>query len=306
MNKKILLIGSLLTPLITFSCTHTSPPEPSKPDPGPEPVTPYEQEKPSLIEKEPWEVRRNYEILDVDPAREPIAFEKVQNMYQDIYNKYKDFTKINIFVPQSWTWRNGKQVNIYRWQGEDGKRIDTFNITFFSGSYEQLSEVNESKPWRFGPLKITTREEFDKYIINRFKELNPYKDFNKDSQVKKLFEELYLDNNDVYELLKDNNIYIHETSKTKHDLYDGYLIPTYDENEVTINYIRDFRKYDNGYLIRPAVYNPDPALWWEVYIIKKSKNVKYHNIYRNDYETYGSYSQRLEKWFKEEFEKKFN
>ncbi|VEU62671.1 hypothetical protein [Mycoplasmopsis bovirhinis] len=305
MNKKILLIGSLLTPLITFSCTHTSPPEPSKPKP--DPVPPLKKPNISDLDKGIWErASDNKILLDVDPSKEANAFEQTYDMYNAVYSKYKQFTKIDIFAPKDWIKSNGSEIKEERKQKQS---IYPFNLTFFHNSFDYLRDKNvlEYLPIA-SAVKITNKDQFDKYIINRFKELNPHEDFNQDSQIKKLFEELYLDNQDVYQVLEENNIYIHKTGRPTHYRYDEMIIPTYDENQVTINIVYDFLLNGSSYMVVPtsAEVNTNPPTYWIVYLIKKSNNIKYHQIFREYGEKYESYKQRFEKWFKEEFEKKFS
>lgn len=296
-NKKLISLSisiSLLTPLIALACTAKVTKKPNKPS---DKAT--EQKEKELLKLANGKTK--LEKPKVDISKEPNASRQVKEIYDAIFLKYQEFTKIKVFAPKSYLNSNRNEIK-YQYRQKDS---NTFNATFFKDVSENLYDSNYVKNQESNrPIKISSKTHFDQYIINRFKELNTYGDFNDDLQIKSLFEELYLNNQDVYQLLQENNIYIYQTSKDNYKPEGEFIVPLYKENKLTINILYDLERSDLNPTPKPLEYAPPSEVavqYWEVFVVKKTQSIEYNKIARDNYESVALYKQRLEKWFEEEF-----
>ncbi|WP_157771792.1 hypothetical protein [Mycoplasmopsis bovirhinis] len=170
--------------------------------------------------------------------------------------KYKNLVKLATFIPPIWLDNNGRIKQNYS-QNQSGG----FNTVYFD---ENLPKIKE----KF--IEISSKELFNSLIINRFKELHNHDEFNDDIQIKELFESIYLDNKDVYNLFKNNNIYIFANygNITQHNSTIDYLVPFYEHDKITLNIIvndQNRRRKD----VVPQSHS------FGVFVLPKSKELKF-------------------------------
>ncbi|WP_120160876.1 hypothetical protein [Mycoplasmopsis bovirhinis] len=311
--KKILLCSSILTPLFTFACNAKEQgrtKEPTKPieikQDKDEPVATQDPNSNQNIvaDKENKNSNQNIakptsndKIEKLKQSTEEELISQIKEIYKIIYPVYQKFTKIAVFAPKEWLKEDQYTLKIEYKQ----KDLDTFNENFLDKS---LQPKNPENYLAKDSYMITSKEDFNMYIINRFKELNQFSDYNDAEKIKKLFEELYLENKDVYNILDNYNVVITTVRRDRFSDGAGYIIPIYDNNRTNITLITGHHETFIHYH-QTDVYDPAPSVKWEVYLVKKKHAVKYSIIWRKENETLLSFRDKFVKWYKEVFKKQY-
>lgn len=137
------------------------------------------------------------------------------------------------------------------------------NMNFF----QPVDQSKKVANW----TKIQTKEEFDQIIIKRFQELNNRDDLIiSETEIKEEFQKIFLKNQDVYEFLKTNDIYIDDDDP--HTAFEYYhMVPFESDNSIELNVIDDvLRRWVTTYVV--------PYTTWAVFSSPKDKTVSFKRV----------------------------
>lgn len=206
---------------------------------------------------------------------------ELNSIYSSAKDKFLSFATVNKFIPE--TIRNDK----------DKFKNYVLDFKFFES-------VDTSKKLDV-LVKLQTKEDFDEIIIKRFKQLNNSQDLKiNDTEIREEFQRIYLKNQDVYEFLKFNDIYIYDDGSL--GFYYYFVVPFEYDNNIQLNIIKPERYIDEVNL-------PPTNSTWAVFALPKNKTITVKMLKPQDTNIDSAssweFKNKLISWYNDEFKNYF-
>lgn len=211
---------------------------------------------------------------------ENTIYQKIQDIYVSIEQDFYKFVKVATFVTNNTPWSPNNTTN-----GRQQLNAGIFNY---------VPERNKHN----GYIKISTADDFNNFIIKKYIEWHDVSNVEGiESEIKKYFEDVFLDAKDVYEALNKYDIFIYDTIISR-QLEHSILIPNEDSNKFEIH---NLGNVGFSYPITDELrrYN-----YWGVFKIPKNKELVFKRVaFIGPGDDKKTYLNKIETWYNNDYKK---